>query len=102
MRHITNFSRNPVQEERHGQHRNYTATQTIRLRVHYGIHQLVSGEREFPFDEWNRLRFEEGMLCRNDFDCSWIDDDFYCKKGKLGFKPEAAFNHKVHFTHKQY
>ena len=96
MRQIQLF--NSVQEERHGQHRNYTATQTIRLRVHYGIHQLVSGDREFSFDEWNRLRFEEGMLCRNDFDCSWIDNDFYCKKGKLGFKPEAAFNHRVRFT----
>ena len=92
------FSQNSVQEQRHGEHRNYSAAQTIKLRVHYGVHQHVSGDTEFTFDEWNRLRYEEGMLCRNDFDCSWIDNGFYCKRGKLGFKPEAGINHKVHAT----
>ena len=65
--------------------------------VHYGVHQHVSGDTEFTFDEWNRLRYEDGMLCRNDFDCSWIDHGFYCKRGKLGFKPEAGFSHKVRY-----
>ena len=25
------------------------------------------------FSDWNRWRMEDGLLCRNDQDCSWLD-----------------------------
>ena len=84
-----------VQEDRHGRHLNYSDPQMMKLRIHYRIHQHLSGDTKFPFDEWNRLRYADGMLCRNDFDCSWIDQNFYCERGTLGFRPEVGFNHTV-------
>ncbi len=30
------------------------------------------------FDSWNSWRSSDGMLCRNDADCAWVQPDLHC------------------------
>ena len=32
----------------------------------------------FTYQSWNNLRVHDGALCRNDLDCSWIDENLVC------------------------
>ena len=32
---------------------------------------------KYSFDSWNRWRQDDGLLCRNDYDC-WISSDMVC------------------------
>jgi len=34
----------------------------------------------WQFDDWNSWRKEDGMLCRTSSDCSWLDDNLYCRE----------------------
>lgn len=41
------------------------------------------------FNDWNRWRRSEGMLCRNDRDCQWLDKNFECSDYELTFTPSS-------------
>merc|ERR1711887_456165 len=32
----------------------------------------------FTYNSWNKWRQADGMLCRNDNDCNWVDEDLKC------------------------
>ena len=32
----------------------------------------------FTYQLWNNLRIHDGVLCRKDSDCSWIDENLVC------------------------
>ena len=49
---------------------------------------------DFEFDEWNGWREKEGMLCRNDTDCNWIDRFMYCQDREMIFTPNVNPSHK--------
>jgi len=46
---------------------------------------------EFGYAEWNSWREQDGMLCRDELDCEWIDTSMYCKGYYLD-KSEAGIN----------
>ena len=48
----------------------------------------------FGFDDWNGWRENEGMLCRNNNDCNWIDQFMYCQDRQMGFTPNVNPSHK--------
>ena len=48
--------------------------------------QIWQNEEIFPFQEWNYLRSNDGVLCRNDMDCKWIDENLNC------LEPETFYN----------
>ena len=39
--------------------------------IHYGGH-------DYEFDDWNRDALIDGWVCRNDSDCTWIDERLGC------------------------
>ena len=39
--------------------------------IHYG-------GRDYDFDEWNNGALIDGWVCRNDSDCTWIDERLGC------------------------
>ena len=39
--------------------------------IHYGGH-------DYEFDDWNRGALLDGWVCRNDSDCTWIDERLGC------------------------
>ena len=39
--------------------------------IHYG-------GREYDFDDWNKGALIDGWVCRNDADCTWIDERLGC------------------------
>ena len=39
--------------------------------IHYG-------GRDYDFDEWNTGALIDGWVCRNDSDCTWIDERLGC------------------------
>ena len=49
-----------------------------------------SGYGSFGFDDWNRLREDEGQLCRNNEDCEWVDPRMFCQNYKLEFTPNVS------------
>ena len=44
----------------------------------------------YNFNDWNNWREEEGFLCRNDKDCSWIDAKMNCGDYELLFTPNVS------------
>ena len=48
----------------------------------------------FEFDDWNGWREQQGMLCRNDNDCNWIDQSMYCQNRQMDFSPNVNLSHK--------
>jgi len=57
----------------------YTGYQLGKIRGRF-VHWSHAGWR---FNDWNRWRMEDGMLCRNDNDCLWIDNGLRCTDYKL-------------------
>jgi hypothetical protein len=49
---------------------------------------------DYDFDEWNSWRKEDGMLCRENHDCSWIDTNLKCDKHELHYTPEVNYIHQ--------
>ena len=48
---------------------------------------------EYTFDDWNKWREEDGLLCRNNSDCTWVNEQMYCKDYELQFTPNVSSNH---------
>ncbi len=68
----------------------YTHAQQTKLRVLFAHRQIVGGtDLGYDFDDWNRWRYEDGALCRDSHDCSWIDADLHCDEHDLNFTPEV-------------
>jgi len=45
----------------------------------------------YDFDDWNDWREADGMLCRNNDDCQWIDPNLNCEDYELDFSPAAGW-----------
>lgn len=44
----------------------------------------MSGGPGYSFEHWNQWRkIDDGLMCRNDEDCNWIDQKLHCKAEKL-------------------
>jgi len=44
------------------------------------------------FNTWNRWRQADGFLCRNDNDCTWLDDKLECQKvGNFGWSINSGW-----------
>ena len=37
------------------------------------------------FDQWNSWRMQDGLLCRSNNDCGWLDDDLQCQDYEFDF-----------------
>ena len=37
------------------------------------------------FNDYNRWREQDGMLCRSSMDCSWMDQNMHCEDYELDF-----------------
>ena len=61
----------------------YYPTKKQKLRRKYRKHTSSN-----DFDDWNEMREKDGMLCRNNDDCKWIDSSLYCKNYELDFLPD--------------
>ena len=49
----------------------------------------------YNFEEWNEWRERDGLLCRNDADCKWIDSSLYCKDYELDWAPSVSLHSNV-------
>jgi len=43
------------------------------------------------YQQWNQWREQDGMLCRSDKDCKWIDPNLDCEDYELDFSPTRAW-----------
>jgi len=41
------------------------------------------------FQDWNRWRMNDGMLCRNNDDCTWLDPDLRCENYNIGWSYDS-------------
>ena len=41
-------------------------------------------------NQWNQWSQEDGMLCRSDKDCKWIDPNLECEDYELDFSPSVS------------
>merc|ERR1712062_387904 len=49
------------------------------------------GRRGSSFEDWDEMRQVDGLLCRYDSDCTWIDPNLDCQDYELQFTPNAAW-----------
>ena len=68
----------------------YHGYQIDTLRGRYRTKRYGGRRLDFDFDEWNEWRVNEGMLCRYDSDCLWIDPDLICIEYELAFLPNVS------------
>ena len=43
------------------------------------------------FNDYNRWREQDGMLCRSSLDCTWMDQNMQCEDYELDFSPVRAW-----------
>ena len=43
------------------------------------------------FGDWNRWRMEDGLLCRNNDDCTWLDPDLRCERYDIGWRYNSGW-----------
>jgi len=46
---------------------------------------------EWNFDDWNRWRMEDGMLCRSNSDCIWMDKMLECDRYRFGWDVSSGW-----------
>ena len=66
----------------------YSAAKKRKLRKKHSKRRRTSSH---DFDDWNEWREDDGLLCRNDNDCNWIDGRLYCKSYELDFVPNGGW-----------
>jgi len=66
----------------------YGAYQVGKLAGKFGSY---GGGHRWGFNDWNDWREAEGLLCRNDNDCNWIDRRMDCGDYELKFTPSALW-----------
>merc|ERR1719312_1533962 len=67
--------------------------------VAYGSYQIGKATARFThwshsgwgFNDWNRWREQDGHLCRNNNDCTWLDRNLQCEDYELDFSPVRAW-----------
>jgi len=67
--------------------------------VAYGSYQIGKATARFAhwshsgwgFNDWNRWREQDGHLCRNNNDCTWLDRNLECEDYELDFSPVRAW-----------
>ena len=64
----------------------YSAAKKRKLRSRHSIYS-----KSYDFDDWNEWREDDGMLCRNNDDCTWINFHLYCKSYELDFTPNRGW-----------
>ena len=42
------------------------------------------------FEDWDEIAEVDGLLCRNDADCNWIDPNLDCQDYELDFTPNVS------------
>jgi len=62
----------------------YGGYQLGKLSAGYGNYGW-GRQHGYGFNQWNRDREADGMLCRNTNDCNWIDPRMYCQDYELDF-----------------
>ena len=70
----------------------------------YGVYKLGQLSTRFDgfgnngfgggFNDWNDWREADGMLCRKNSDCNWLDRNMYCQDYELNFSPNVIFSKK--------
>ena len=69
----------------------YSTLQLSRLRRLFEQRQKGPEDNDRgTFDDWNKCRIEDGILCRDSEDCVWIDSNLYCDESGLNFTPEVS------------
>ena len=69
----------------------YSTLQLSRLRRLFEQRQKGPEDNDRgTFDDWNKCRSEDGILCRDSEDCVWIDSNLYCDESGLNFTPEVS------------
>ena len=64
----------------------------------YGVYKLGqlstrfdgNGFGGYGINDWNSWREADGMLCRKNSDCSWLDPHMYCQDYELDFSPNVS------------
>ena len=68
----------------------------------YGVYKLGqlstrfdgNGFGGYGINDWNSWREADGMLCRKNSDCSWLDHRMYCQDYELDFSPNVSLSKK--------
>ena len=70
------------------------------LKKAYGAGQRKKANKKFlswshggdwEFEDWNSWRLEDGMLCRSDRDCAWLEVNLLCQQYQLDFSPSPVW-----------
>ena len=68
----------------------------------YGAYKLGQLSTRFDgngfgggLDDWNNWKEADGMLCRKDTDCNWLDRHMSCQDYELDFSPNVSLSKKV-------
>merc|ERR1712156_1080220 len=70
----------------------YSTLQLSRLRRLFEQRQKGPEDNDRgTFEDWNKCRIEDGILCRDSEDCVWIDSNLYCDERGLNFTPEPEW-----------
>lgn len=68
----------------------YGGYQLGKLSAGYGNYGW-GRQHGYGFNQWNRDREADGMLCRNTNDCNWIDPRMYCQDYELDFSVSRSW-----------
>merc|ERR1711971_357954 len=58
----------------------YGAYQIGKMTSRFGSYGWGNNYPGYNFNTWNTWRKADGFLCRNDNDCTWLDNDLECQK----------------------
>ena len=45
----------------------------------------------WDFDDWNEWRMRDGMMCRTNSDCAWLNGNLLCQDFELEITPSALW-----------
>jgi len=67
----------------------WAAYKVTKATAKFAAWSLGGVRPSWGFNSWNQWRTKEGMLCRNDNDCRWLDQNFQCSDYELTFTPSS-------------
>ena len=73
---------------------------TIKFSAAFDILQIKkkfkkSAKFDYDFDDWNRDAILDGWVCRNDQDCTWIDENLGCNDYEFNLDQIQVIFHMV-------
>ena len=68
-----------------------TSKASKKLRKKFKTRKMFTNSFDYDFDDWESWREIDGMLCRDDNDCNWLDYNLGCNydEFQLGYTTEA-------------